>query len=112
MNENQICPKCGEELVQCENCENVGCPDCDGYVTTPDEVLLCAKCTAALKAEWDEHTANGTKICGTCVHFKDEDADGDGWCEEDDWGWNRQHYCQHHAPRSNEQQENNEMQEA
>ena len=50
------CPKCGEEIVQCENCENMGCPDCDGFVVT----------------------AVG---CGSCALFADEDDEGQGWCE-------------------------------
>ena len=43
------CPKCGEEIVQCENCENTGCPDCDGFVVTRDDVILCPECAAAMK---------------------------------------------------------------
>lgn len=45
------CPKCGEEIVQCENCENTGCPDCDGFVVTRDDVILCPECAAACKED-------------------------------------------------------------
>lgn len=93
MCENKLCPKCGEELVMCENCENTGCPDCDGYITTRDDVLLCAECGTAIQAEWEKQTENGTKVCGTCAHFKFEDCDGDGWCDKDQMVWHCSYYC-------------------
>ena len=60
------CPKCGEEIVQCENCENMGCPDCDGFVVTRGE------------EDCDKMRAVG---CGSCALFADEDDEGQGWCE-------------------------------
>lgn len=51
MDEIKNCPKCGMELQVCDNCENVGCPDCDGYTITRDEVLLCSECIADILAE-------------------------------------------------------------
>lgn len=99
MNGNKLCPKCGEELVMCENCDNVGCPDCDGYVVTRDDVLLCAECDAALRTEWEKQTENGTRVCGTCAHFKDEDVDGDGWCDKDQMESHRSYYCENHSPK-------------
>ena len=53
------CPKCGEEIVQCENCENTGCPDCDGFVVTRDDVILCPECAAACKEDCDKMRAIG-----------------------------------------------------
>lgn len=94
-----VCPKCGEEKVQCENCENMGCPDCDGYVTTSDDVLLCPECSAALQAEYDKETDNGTKVCGTCSLFADEDTDGDGWCEFHQEPRHCSNYCEDRLPR-------------
>ena len=58
------CPKCGEEIVQCENCENMGCPDCDGFVVTRDDVILCPECAAACKEDCDKMRAVG---CGSCA---------------------------------------------
>ena len=51
------CPKCGEEIVQCENCENMGCPDCDGFVVTRGDVILCPECAAACKEDCDKMRA-------------------------------------------------------
>ena len=72
------CPKCGEEIVQCGNCENTGCPDCDGFVVTRDDVILCPECAAACKEDCDKMRAIG---CGSCALFADEDDEGQGWCE-------------------------------
>lgn len=72
------CPKCGEEIVQCENCENMGCPDCDGFVVTRGDVILCPECAAACKEDCDKMRAVG---CGSCALFADEDDEGQGWCE-------------------------------
>ena len=58
------CPKCGEEIVQCENCENTGCPDCDGFIVTRDDVILCPECAAACKENCDKMRAVG---CGSCA---------------------------------------------
>lgn len=69
------CPKCGEEIVQCENCENMGCPDCDGFVVTRDDVILCPECAAACKEDCDKMRAVG---CGSCALFADEDDEGAG----------------------------------
>lgn len=78
MIENKLCPKCGEELQECENCENAGCPDCDKYIVTRDDVVLCPECGAMCKAECDAQRAVG---CGSCALFSDEDDEGRGWCE-------------------------------
>ena len=67
------CPKCGEEIVQCENCENMGCPDCDGFVVTRGDVILCPECAAACKEDCDKMRAVG---CGSCALFADEDDEG------------------------------------
>lgn len=66
MDEIKNCPKCGMELQVCDNCENVGCPNCDGYTITRDDVLLCSECSADILAEWNKQTENGAKVCGTC----------------------------------------------
>ena len=66
------------EIVQCENCENTGCPDCDGFVVTRDDVILCPECAAACKEDCDKMRAIG---CGSCALFADEDDEGQGWCE-------------------------------
>lgn len=78
MSEKHVCPACGEEIVQCEYCENEGCPDCNGFVVTREEVVLCPECAAACKEDCDKARAIG---CGGCSLFSDEDVDGDGWCE-------------------------------
>ena len=76
--ENQICPKCGEELMQCENCEEWGCPVCnDEWRTTNDDALLCPECAAACKEDCDRMRAAG---CGSCSQFANENDEGQGWC--------------------------------
>ena len=99
MDEIKNCPKCGMELQVCDNCENVGCPNCDGYTITRDDVLLCSECSADILAEWNKQTENGAKVCGTCSHFKDEDVAGDGWCDKDDAIYHCSYYCGDHLPR-------------
>lgn len=78
MSEPKLCPKCGEELQQCEGCENMGCADCDGYIVTHDGVVLCSECGAVCKADCDAMRAVG---CGSCALFSNEDIEGQGWCE-------------------------------
>lgn len=55
-----------------------GLPDCDGFVVTRDEVILCPECAAACKEGCDKMRAIG---CGSCALFADEDDEGQGWCE-------------------------------
>lgn len=74
----QVCPTCGEEIVECENCEKTGCPDCDGFILTRDDVILCSECGAACKDDCDKMRAVG---CGSCSLFANEDDEGQGWCE-------------------------------
>jgi hypothetical protein len=74
----QYCPKCGEEIVQCENCENTGCPDCDGFVVTSYDVLLCPECAASCENDCNKMRAVG---CGSCSLFSEENDEGQGWCE-------------------------------
>lgn len=69
-------------LVQCDNCEEYGCPDCnEEWVVTSDESVLCPECSADIRAEYNKATENGTKVCGSCACFKNEDANGVGECE-------------------------------
>lgn len=43
--------------MQCENCEKMGCPDCDGFIVTRDDVILCPECGAACKEDCDKMRA-------------------------------------------------------
>ena len=53
-------------LVQCDNCEEYGCPDCnEEWVVTSDESVLCPECSADIRAEYNKATENGTKVCGS-----------------------------------------------
>ncbi len=82
-----VCEKCGEDLDKCDGCGEVYCPNCDeGNGTDTAGNGLCSGCITAVKAEWARETENGTKVCGTCSHFSDEDANGYGACylDEDD----------------------------
>ena len=82
MNNPKTCPECGMPLVQCDNCEEYGCPDCnEEWVVTSDESVLCPECSADIRAEYNKATENGTKVCGSCACFKNEDANGVGECE-------------------------------
>ena len=82
MNNPKTCPECGMPLVQCDNCEEYGCPDCnEEWVVTSDESVLCPECSADIRAEYNKATENGTKVCGSCACFKKEDANGVGECE-------------------------------
>lgn len=74
----KMCPTCGEELMQCENCEEWGCSVCnEEWHTTRDDVLLCPECSAACKEDCDKMRAAG---CGSCSLFTDETDEGNGWC--------------------------------
>lgn len=85
MNNPKTCPECGMPLVQCDNCEEYGCPDCnEEWVVTSDESVLCPECSADIRAEYNKATENGTKVCGSCNCFKYEDANGYGECEHHD----------------------------
>lgn len=68
MNNPKTCPECGMPLVQCDNCEEYGCPDCnEEWVVTSDESVLCPECSADIRAEYNKATENGTKVCGSCA---------------------------------------------
>lgn len=41
------------------------------------------------------------KYCGNCKHFKDEDASGKGWCEEQSWVSECSKVCKCHEPNLN-----------
>ena len=59
MNNPKTCPECGMPLVQCDNCEEYGCPDCnEEWVVTSDESVLCPECSADIRAEYNKATEN------------------------------------------------------
>ena len=95
----KVCPKCGDDLTICENCEKTGCMDCENWTRTRDDCDLCPECAAALQAEYDKETDNGTKVCGTCSLFTDEDAEGDGWCEFHQESRHCSDYCENRLPK-------------
>jgi len=41
------------------------------------------------------------KCCGNCMHFKDEDVSGKGWCEEQSWVTECSKVCKCHEPDLN-----------
>lgn len=41
------------------------------------------------------------KCCGNCEHFKDEDVNGKGWCEEQSWITECSKVCKCHKPNLN-----------
>lgn len=85
MNKTNTCPECGEQLVQCDNCEEYGCPSCnEEWAVTGDESVLCPECSADIREEYNKATENGTKVCGSCACFKDEDVSGCGECNHHD----------------------------
>ncbi len=87
----ELCPKCGEPLVECENCETSGCVCCnEDWVTTMDDVLLCPECGEALQKEYDKATENGTKVCRTCAHFEA----GPEWCPHIEESKDPREYCE------------------
>lgn len=89
------CDKCGEQLDQCEGCENKACSICDDDYWRHDSegVKLCPDCYAALQEEYNRETNNGQRVCGSCAHFENEDIDGDGDCSEELGPKNCRDYC-------------------
>lgn len=95
-----ICPECEGLQEMCENCEIIGCPECTaGWVYTDDGCWLCPECAAALRELYNKETENGTKVCGTCSLFMDEDIEGDGWCEFHQESRRCSEYCTDRIPK-------------
>ncbi len=93
---NKLCEKCGNDLDQCENCERWGCLECEeGWKRTRDDVWLCPECAAAILADWNKETENGTKICGTCSHFSNDDDEDYGVCGKDGGDYPSNYHCKH-----------------
>lgn len=71
-----MCPPGGDNLETCDGCGKKGCSECEeGWVTDSGDNRLCPDCAQAAKEMWARDTDNGKKVCGTCVHFFDDDDD-------------------------------------
>lgn len=42
------CPNCEDCIMQCENCEKLGCPTCEDWKTDSEGIDLCPECYEAL----------------------------------------------------------------
>lgn len=89
------------DLEMCENCETKGCPECsEGWRMDSEGCWLCPECYKAISDEWNKHTENGKKVCGTCAYANNDDDEEYIECGRDGGDHHMYEYCKHWSDAS------------